>query len=170
MNRILLPIDGSEHSRKAIAKASELARLSGGEVRVFHLQERELTRSGGVMSLEIPAEVKELVNGAVAELKSAGISASGETRAGQHGEAAKAIVSEADDFGADLIGIQVTGLRVCLTSWLLDWQDRRLVTARMLYLIPRRHPHRRRPGSARHRRRDPRRAAAGCAAAARPGR
>ena len=29
----------------------------------------------------------------------------------------------------------VAGLRVCLTSWLLGWQDRRLVTARMLYLM-----------------------------------
>jgi putative transposase len=29
----------------------------------------------------------------------------------------------------------VAGLRVCLTSWLLGWQDRRLVTTRMLYLM-----------------------------------
>jgi len=29
----------------------------------------------------------------------------------------------------------VAGLRVCLTSWLLGWQDRRLVTARMPYLM-----------------------------------
>jgi putative transposase len=29
----------------------------------------------------------------------------------------------------------VAGLRVCLTSWLLGWRDRRLVTARMLYLM-----------------------------------
>lgn len=110
MNRIFLPIDGSEHSRKAIAQASELARLSGGEVRVFHLQEREPNRFGTVLSLEIPAEVKELVNGAVAELKSAGISASGETRAVLQGEAAKAIISEADDFGADLIVMGTRGL------------------------------------------------------------
>jgi putative transposase len=31
--------------------------------------------------------------------------------------------------------MQVAGLRVCLTSWLLGWQDRRFVRARMLCLM-----------------------------------
>jgi nucleotide-binding universal stress UspA family protein len=110
MNRIFLPIDGSDHSRKAIAKASEFAKLTGGEVRVFHFQDRELTKSGTAMNLETSADAKELVDGALAELRGAGINVSGETRAGLHGGAAKAIVNEANDFRADLIVMGSRGL------------------------------------------------------------
>lgn len=110
MNRIFLPIDGSEHSQRAIAKASELAKLSGGEIRVFHFQDRELTKSGVVMSLETSADAKELVDSVIAGLQGAGIKVSGETRAGLHGGAAKAIVDEANDFGAELIVMGSRGL------------------------------------------------------------
>lgn len=110
MKRILLPIDGSDHSQKAIAKASELARLSGGEVRVFHFQDRELTKSGVAVNLETSADARELVDRAIAELQDAGIKVSGETRAGLHGGAAKAIVDDASDFGADLIVMGSRGL------------------------------------------------------------
>jgi nucleotide-binding universal stress UspA family protein len=110
MNRIFLPIDGSEHSQRAIANASELAKLSGGEIRVFHFQDRELTKSGVVMSLETSADAKELVDSVIAGLQGAGIKVSGETRAGLHGGAAKAIVDEANDFGAELIVMGSRGL------------------------------------------------------------
>ena len=110
MKRIFLAIDGSDHSQKAIAKASELARLSGGEVRVFHFQDRELTKSGVAVSLETSADARELVDSAIAELQGAGIKVSGETRVGLHGGAAKAIVNEASDFGADLIVMGSRGL------------------------------------------------------------
>jgi nucleotide-binding universal stress UspA family protein len=110
MNKIFLPIDGSDHSRRAIAKASELAKLSGGEVRVFHFQGRELTKSGTASSLETSADAKELVDSVLTELQSTGINVSGETRSGLHGEAAKAIVNEANDFGADLIVMGSRGM------------------------------------------------------------
>ena len=110
MNKIFLAIDGSDHAKKAIAKASDLSKLSGGEVRVFHFQDRELTKSGVAVNLEISADAKELVDRAVAELQGAGIEASGETRAGLHGGAAKAIVDQASDFGADLIVMGSRGL------------------------------------------------------------
>jgi nucleotide-binding universal stress UspA family protein len=110
MNKIFLAIDGSDHAKKAIAKASDLSKLSGGEVRVFHFQDRELTKSGVAVNLEISADAKELVDSAVAELQGAGIKVSGETRAGLHGGAAKAIVDGASDFGADLIVMGSRGL------------------------------------------------------------
>ncbi len=109
MNKIFLPVDGSDHSRRAIAKATELAKLSGGEVRVFHLQERGLSKAG-VTGTETPEDAAGLVEAAIGELQEAGVKASGETRAGLYGEAAKAIVDEASRFGADLIVIGSRGL------------------------------------------------------------
>jgi len=102
MNKIFLPVDGSDHSRRAIAQASALARLSGGEVRVFHLQEREPSKAG-TASFETTADATSLVDNAVSQLQDAGVKTSGETRAGLAGETAKAIVDEASRFGADLI-------------------------------------------------------------------
>jgi nucleotide-binding universal stress UspA family protein len=109
MKRIFLPVDGSEHSKRAVAKAAELARLSGGEVRVFHFQEREPSKAG-TATYETTAGAEELVDDAVAELKAAEVKASGETRAGLSGEQAKAIVDEASRFDAALIIMGSRGL------------------------------------------------------------
>jgi nucleotide-binding universal stress UspA family protein len=109
MKKIFLPVDGSEHSRRAVAKTVELARLTQGEVRVFHYQEREPSRAG-TAAFEATGEAAALVDAAVAELQAAQITASGETRAGLAGEAAKAIVDEAGRFDADLIVVGSRGL------------------------------------------------------------
>ena len=109
MKRIFLPVDGSEHSRRAVAKTIELARLTRGEVRVFHYQEREPSKAG-TATFEATDEAANLVDAAVAELQAAEIKASGETRAGLAGEVAKAIVDEARRFDADLIVIGSRGL------------------------------------------------------------
>jgi nucleotide-binding universal stress UspA family protein len=102
MNKIFLPVDGSAHSQQAIVQATALAQLAGGEVRVFHLQEREPSRAG-TASFETTADATSLVDAAVGQLQDAGVKVSGETRAGLAGETAKAIVDEASRFGADLI-------------------------------------------------------------------
>ena len=109
MKRIFLPVDGSDHSERAIAKTAELARLSGGEVRVFHFQEREPSKAG-TATFETTAEATKLVDDAIGELQAAEVRASGETRAGLSGEVAKAIVDEADRFDADLIVMGSRGL------------------------------------------------------------
>jgi len=109
MKRIFLPVDGSDHSGRAIAKTAELARLSGGEVRVFHFQEREPSKAG-TATFETTAEATKLVDDAIGELQAAEVRASGETRAGLSGEVAKAIVDEADRFDADLIVMGSRGL------------------------------------------------------------
>jgi nucleotide-binding universal stress UspA family protein len=102
MNKILLAVDGSDHSRRAIAKAAEVAKLSGGEVHVFHYQEREPSKAG-MTDTETSSDAAALVNEAVDELQDVGVKASGETRAGLYGQAARAILDEASRFGADLI-------------------------------------------------------------------
>jgi nucleotide-binding universal stress UspA family protein len=109
MKRIFLPVDGSDHSRRAIAKTAELARMSGGEVRAFHFQEREPSKAGGA-TFEATADANKLVDDAISQLQAAGIKVSGETRAGLSGEVAKAIVDEAGRFDADLIVMGSRGL------------------------------------------------------------
>ncbi len=109
MHKILLPVDGSDHSRRAVAKASELAKLSGGEVRVLHFQELTPPKAQ-VGPPETPTESAEIVDQAVGELQQAGVKASGETQTGMLGGAAKAIVEAADQFGADLIVMGSRGL------------------------------------------------------------
>jgi nucleotide-binding universal stress UspA family protein len=109
MKKIFLPVDGSDHSRRAVRQALEIARLSGGDVRVFHFQEREPSKAG-VATFETTDEAAKIVDDAVAELHGAQIKASGETRAGLTGEAAKAIVDEAARFDADLIVMGSRGL------------------------------------------------------------
>jgi len=109
MKRIFLPVDGSEHSGRAISKTADVARLSGGEVRVFHFQEREPSKVG-VATFETTAEAQQLVDDAISELGAAGVKVSGETRAGLSGEVAKTIVDEAGRFDADLIVMGSRGL------------------------------------------------------------
>ncbi len=109
MKKIFLPVDGSDHSRRAVAKATELARLSGGEVRVFHFQEREPSRAG-TAAFETTEAGSSVVNLALEDLQAAGVKATGETRAGLVGETAKAIVDEAGRFGADMIVMGSRGL------------------------------------------------------------
>jgi nucleotide-binding universal stress UspA family protein len=109
MKRIFLPVDGSDHSQRAVAKTAELARLSAGEVRAFHFQEREPSKAG-VATFETTAEASRLVDDAVSQLQAGGIKVSGETRAGLSGEVAKAIVDEAGRFDADLIVMGSRGL------------------------------------------------------------
>jgi nucleotide-binding universal stress UspA family protein len=109
MKKIFIPVDGSEHSQRAVAQAAELGRLAGAEARVFHFQEREPSKAG-VATFEATDEAAGLVDRAVAELRGAGVSASGETRAGLVGETAKAIVDESLRFEADLIVMGSRGL------------------------------------------------------------
>jgi nucleotide-binding universal stress UspA family protein len=109
LKKIFLPVDGSGHSRRAVEHAADLAKLGGGGVRVFHFQEREPSRAG-VATFETSAEARELADDVIAELQAAGISASGETMAGLTGQTAKAIVDEAQKFGADLIVMGSRGL------------------------------------------------------------
>jgi nucleotide-binding universal stress UspA family protein len=74
--KIILAVDGSEHSVKAVPVAAEVAKKFGSEVIVVHVFERTIGR-GGIYELETPADASEVVDEAVRQLKDSGMSAGG---------------------------------------------------------------------------------------------
>jgi nucleotide-binding universal stress UspA family protein len=102
--KILVAVDHSDVSARALTAAGELAALSHGEVWVLHLREREMMGKTGMMtSAESSDEAGAGVNDAVAELTKAGIKAHGVVRDTVFGYAAREIVSDAAGVGADVI-------------------------------------------------------------------
>ena len=102
--KILVAVDHSEVSGRALAAARELASLSHGEVWVVHLREREtMGKTGLLTSAESSDQATEAVTTAVAGLTQAGIKAHAVVRDTVFGKAAQEIVSDAAGIGADVI-------------------------------------------------------------------
>ena len=110
--KVLVGIDGSPHAAKALSGARELATLSGAEVRVVHV--RELASVPGGRGGPIPSEgrdeAQKLVDGAVAELTSAGLNVTGAVLSGFAGHVAKVLLDEASEWGADVMVLSSRGL------------------------------------------------------------
>jgi nucleotide-binding universal stress UspA family protein len=108
-DRILVAVDHSEISDRAVLAARDLAVLSKGEVWVLHLREREMGAKTGVL---VPDETTDEANAKVAAsvevLTRAGVKAHGAVRNTIFGYAAREIVNDAIEAGADVI---VTGSR-----------------------------------------------------------
>jgi nucleotide-binding universal stress UspA family protein len=103
-DKILVAIDHSEISDRALMAARDLALLSKGEVWVLHLREREvLLRTGMTMADETPPEARAAVAAAVDKLTAAGVKAYGDVRNTLHGYAARDIVDDAIEHDAGVI-------------------------------------------------------------------
>jgi nucleotide-binding universal stress UspA family protein len=103
-DRILVAVDHSAASDRAVLAARDLAVLSRGEVWVLHLREREMGVKTGVLT---PDETTDEANAAVAAsvevLTRAGVKAHGEVRNTIFGYAAREIVNDAVQVNADVI-------------------------------------------------------------------
>ncbi len=106
--KILVAVDGSESAKKAASLAGELAKAMGSEVLVLHVREVEVGHFSGAM--EPPEDATKLVDGAVQDLASQGVSAKGDVRGAPFGRAASEIVEEASRSGADVIVMGTRGL------------------------------------------------------------
>jgi nucleotide-binding universal stress UspA family protein len=106
--KILVAVDGSEASTKAVALTAELAATHEAEVLILHVREVEVGRFSG--TLELPADARDLVNEHVNELVAHQIVAKGEIHGAPFGRAAAEIVDEATQAGADLIVMGSRGL------------------------------------------------------------
>ena len=117
---ILLAVDGSKHSEKAVELAKRLAMSTNDEVVVTYLTEllpaRFQTYAG--LDSEADREVIELAKGYVAELEEAGIKARTELRSAPNGGIARFLTNLAEDLDAGLIVMGSHG-RGDLTALLL---------------------------------------------------
>ena len=106
--KLLLAVDGSPGSDKAIEVAGEMAKALGSEVLVFHVREVEVSRFSGGM--EPPEDALELVNHVVAKLEELGVACKADARGAPFGRAAREIVDEAQRAKVDGIVLGSRGL------------------------------------------------------------
>ena len=102
--KILVAVDHSESTPRVLEAAHGLASLSQGEVWVIHLRERETVGKTGLLTSRESAEEADAdVSSSVDTLTKAGIKAHGVVRDTLFGHAAREIVTEAQERGADVI-------------------------------------------------------------------
>jgi len=103
-DKILVAVDHSEISDRAVLAARDLALLSKGEVWVLHLREREIAvKTGMAMTDETESDANAKVSAVVEKLAAAGVKAHGEVRTTLFGYAARDIVDDAIEHDADVI-------------------------------------------------------------------
>jgi nucleotide-binding universal stress UspA family protein len=103
-DRILVAVDHSPMSDRAVRAARDLAVLSNGEVWVLHLREREMgAKTGALVTDEATDEANAAVAASVELFTQAGVKAHGEVRNTIFGFAAREIVSDAIEVEADVI-------------------------------------------------------------------
>jgi nucleotide-binding universal stress UspA family protein len=103
-DKILVAVDHSEASDRALDAARDLALLSKGEVWVLHMREREVAVKTGVsLSDESMDEASAAVAAAVGKLAAAGVKAHGDVGTTLFGYAARNIVDDAKEHDVDVI-------------------------------------------------------------------
>jgi nucleotide-binding universal stress UspA family protein len=115
--RVLLAVDGSEHSERAIPVAAELAKKFGSEVLVLNVHELVIMRADPELVLErsnptghgTAEESLSLAEQVSQRLVKDGINAHGKSIEAVHSGAAKEILDEAREFGADHIVLGTRG-------------------------------------------------------------
>jgi nucleotide-binding universal stress UspA family protein len=107
--KILVALDGSPYSQRALPTAIEVAKKFGSEIFVLHVSEHDKGRAAAYAT-ETPTEAATLVANAVDTAIKAGVKASGEVRDAGAQHAARFIVEAAAEKGADLIVMGSRGL------------------------------------------------------------
>ncbi len=103
-DKILVAVDQSAASDRAVLAARDLAELSHGEVWVLHLREFELGGKAGVLpARETPGEADAEVAASVEVLTQAGVKAHGIVKNTMYGYAAREIVADAIELDCGVI-------------------------------------------------------------------
>ena len=112
--RILVPVDGSETSTKALVAALELARNTDGRVRILHFLD-ELGMSGFAYGVDLKGlardQADEVLQNALAVARSAGIPADTHLVEASGQRLGEVVADEAQVWEADLIVMGTHGRR-----------------------------------------------------------
>jgi nucleotide-binding universal stress UspA family protein len=101
--KLLVAVDHSRATEHVLSAARDLASLSGGEVWVLHLREREVMPRAGLIESESTDAAQANVDAAVQELVDAGVKAHGIVRNTIYGYAAREIVQDAKKLDVSVI-------------------------------------------------------------------
>lgn len=104
---IVVAVDGSEASNRAVDYAAELAKRSGGRILAVHVKELMTGRAAGPVFVN-EDEIQDQLRVRVEQLSDAGIKTELQVASTTTGGPAHAIVDAAQEGGADVI---VTGTR-----------------------------------------------------------
>ena len=106
--RILLAVDDSEESKKAIKTAISLAKATNGEILVVHVHAKD---QGFQVKddVETRLEAEMLIEAVCDIVKKAGVSVVGDLRAARIDRVAKEILDAAESYGADCIVVGSRG-------------------------------------------------------------
>jgi nucleotide-binding universal stress UspA family protein len=104
-DNILVPIDMSEQSDRAVRAAADLAKLAAGKVRLMHVKERQVIvgKGGGSFEMEEPEETEHLFQKEQNLLEELGVPVTTSLHRAQLGHVAAEIVDEATASQADVI-------------------------------------------------------------------
>lgn len=108
---ILLAVDKSSPSDRAVLVARDLATISGGTVHLVHVREVDVATGGkvpGTYERETDQDVESLVDKELSTLRAEDVKVVVEVRWARDADAARAIVDVADEIGA---GVVVMGSR-----------------------------------------------------------
>ena len=114
-DKILVAVDHSKLSDRAVLAARDLAVLSQGEVWILHLREREVGfKTGATIMDGTKDDAAAAVSAAVEVLTQAGVKAHGEVRNTLFGYAAGEIVDDVKERDVDIIVMGSRGRRAHL--------------------------------------------------------
>ena len=117
--RILVPVDGSEGSNKALVAALQLARESDGRVRLIHVMEQvdyltafeQFGGYSGGLALAIQEAATKVLDGAMAIARSSGTEADSQLYDKPGERLAEVVAEAAKEWNADLVVVGTHGRR-----------------------------------------------------------
>ncbi len=103
--KLLVAVDDSDVSGRAVAAAAELAKLSGGTIHLFHVRERQdvVGKSGGSFDVEYQEEADALLEKVAGVVKEVGVDYTTRVVHVPIGHVASEVIKAATEANADTI-------------------------------------------------------------------